>query len=100
MGTARLGGQMSVLMGGSSSEQVWICLQWWLPDVTGRGAGVGPMSDVCVLGGCTVRSNASWVMATWRPPPPMDGRTDWRTDKNENITFPQLRWRAVKIYVK
>ena len=28
---------------------------------------------------------------------PSHGKTDWRTDTYENITFPQLRWRTVKI---
>ena len=28
-------------------------------------AGGAPMSDVRKQGGCTVRSNASWVMVTW-----------------------------------
>ena len=40
---------------------------------------------------CTVSSNASWVMVAWTLP--------W-TDRHttENITFPLLRWRVVKIY--
>ena len=37
-------------------------------------------------GGCTVRSNASWVMVTWGHPL---GQTDTHTC--ENITFLQLR---------
>ena len=51
-----------------------------MPDVEGMlGLGVGP----CLMfgwglglgaeGGCTVRSNASWVMVTWRP---TCGKTD------------------------
>ena len=46
-------------------------------------------------GSCTLRSNASWVMVTWYPPPP----TEWQTDKTESITFPQLRCRAVIITI-
>ena len=44
---------------------------------------------------CTVRSNASCVMVTWEPRLPPVNR---QTDKTENITFPQLRWRAVDSY--
>ena len=44
-----------------------------------------------VWGTCTVRSNASWVMVTWDSPLPMHRQTH----TSENITFPQVRWRAV-----
>ena len=38
-----------------------------------------------------------WVMVTWEPLPlPMDRMTDWWTDTNENITFPQLRCQTVE----
>ena len=40
-------------------------------------------------GGLYVRSNVLWVMVTWHPFPE-------QIDTTENITFPQLRWRAVK----
>ena len=46
-------------------------------------------SDECVwvggvqMGGCTVMSKASWIMATWEPPCE-------QTDACENNTFPQL----------
>ena len=50
-----------------------------------RGLGLGPG------GPYMVRSNASWIMVTWDP----CGQNDRQTDMTENITFPQLRWRAV-----
>ena len=43
---------------------------------------------------CTVRSKASWTMVTWYNIPPMNRRTD----TTENITFPQIRWQAVKYF--
>ena len=48
------------------------------------------MSDV--WRSLTVRSNAPWVMVTSGPPSPCE-----QTNVIENITFPQLRWRSVKI---
>ena len=36
--------------------------------------------------------NASWVMVTWDPVPPVDRQTD----TTKNFTFPQLRWQEVK----
>ena len=79
--------------GGSSSYQFWKGQHWLPSDVTsrrpresyvwwaGEGAGLGGVT-------CRVRSNASWVMVTWRSPPPQ-GQTD--------ISFHKLRWRAVNI---
>ena len=72
------GGSMSDVHGGARGSYVWC------PGGRVRGA-------------CTTRSNASWVMATWGPPPWTDRLTDGRTNIYENITFPQLRWRALKI---
>ena len=56
------------------------------------GGGGGPCLMSVGGGGCTVRSSASWVMVTWGPPLPCK-----QTNASENITFPQLRWRAVKV---
>ena len=39
-----------------------------------------------------VRSNASWVIVIWAPPPACE-----QTDTSENITFPILYWREVTI---
>ena len=39
-----------------------------------------------------MRSNASWVMVTWDPPPSFE-----QTDACDNITFPQLHLRTVNI---
>ena len=78
----------------SSASQSYML--WWLPDVSTSGGGslqvnvfeqvfsdgyqmsltmvgVGPKGGSYLIGGrgrgaCTVRSNASWVMVTWRPP--------------------------------
>ena len=36
------------------------------------------------------------LVVTWDLPLPYE-QTDWKTQKTENITFPYLRWRAVKI---
>ena len=41
-----------------------------------------------------MRTSASWVMVTWRPPVPLP-REDGQTDTGENITFPKLRRQAV-----
>ena len=59
-----------------------------------EGSGVSSMSDdgkgvlysavQCIMGNSHMRT------------PPMDSMTDWRTDTYENITFSQLRWRAVR----
>ena len=54
-----------------------------VPCLSGIRAGTG--------GPCMVRSNASWVMVAWDRLP-----LSRMTDMSENITFPQLRWRAVK----
>ena len=58
------------------------------------GEGLECSNDPCLQGmglegGCTVRYNASWEMVTRDPP------VNRQTGRNENITFPQLRWRAV-----
>ena len=61
-------------------------LQWWAPDVNSRGY---PRSDVQGEGGtllCDLLHDACDVTAPNR-----------MTDTCENITFLQLRWRAVKI---
>ena len=34
----------------------------WVPCLVSAGEEVG------AIGGCTVRSNTSWVMVTWKPP--------------------------------
>ena len=64
--------QMSVLVvGGSSSEQVWKGIKGWPLDVTSKG---GLYNKVPVLlggkaeGPCRVRFNAPWVLVTWGPP--------------------------------
>ena len=87
---------------------------WWSPDVRTGGPQVNKFEQVfsnchqmslaggwaggvtCLVsrGGdearaCTVRSNASWVMVTWGP------TLNRMTETTENITFLQLRWRAV-----
>ena len=59
---------------------VWIGLKSWTPDVTTLEVPWGP--------------KASWVMVTWDP----REQIDWLTDTNENITFLQLRWRALIIF--
>ena len=64
-----------------------------LPDVTG-----GRSQVPCLMsgaGGCTVRSSASWLMVSHGQPLPLwtDRLTD-RLTTYENITFPQLHWRA------
>ena len=78
---------------GSSGEQVWTSLQYWSPDVTSRGF----LYSEVPCGHCMVRSNASRVIVTWDPLW-REWQTDRQTDTTENITFPQLRWRAVKIH--
>ena len=56
-----------------------------------------PSPGPSLLGGpCVMRSNVSWVMVTWDPFPTVDSQTD----TIENIIFPQLRRRAVKICEK
>ena len=54
----------------------------------GRGYLYG---EVLYMGGCTVRSNTSWVMVTWDPCA--------QTDMTESITFPQLH-KTIKVVVK
>ena len=73
------------------NEQVWTCLEgrYWT-----RGCMVSTewqgQRGVSLHMTCYWRM-ASWVMVTWRPPP----RLGRQTDVTENITFRQLRWRAV-----
>ena len=68
--------------------------------IQGRGGG-GPStvrSHVRVRGRggrCMVKSNASWVLVTREPL--VHRIIDCCTDTTENITFLQLRWRAVII---
>ena len=71
-----------------------------MPDVQGAGSGLGPyLMSKRVRGGegqdhggaSTMRFNALWVRVTW-------GTPCKQTDINENITFPQLRWRAALIF--
>ena len=68
------------------------------PNVTSGGGGRG-RAGWRVWGGrqvsCTVRSNASGLMVTWRLLPPV--RPNRQTDTGENLTFPQLRWKAERI---
>ena len=100
MCTARLptvnftGHQMSLpVVGVSSSNQVWTGLQWWPPDVTSRRRGRSNAGDPMLMcRGCTVRSNALWVMVTW-------GTPCEQTDMTENITFQLLRWWMVKMQI-
>ena len=65
-----------------------------MPLAGGWGQGMGGhctvRSYVCGGGPCTVRNNALYVMG-----PPVDRLTH----TTENITFPQLHSRAVKMFV-
>ena len=84
---------------GSWSGRVWTGLQWWPPDVISKGMGVpvlwGPMSG----GGELVPGHAGSVQwdpmhhGQWSHGTPVNRQTD----TTESITFPQVRWRAVKI---
>ena len=67
--------------GGSSSEQVWTGLQSWPPNIR---VGVGLVSG----GGGLLQWGLRYHGNTPHP------WTEWQT--HENITFPQLRWQAVK----
>ena len=87
-------GQWAVKWGPTTKfEQVSVRL-WGRRGGGEAGAWVFPNSYVWIgperEGDCTVRSNASWVMATWGLPL----WTHWQTHVTEIITFP---WRAVKI---
>ena len=59
-------------VGGYSSEQVWTGIQQWPPDVSSRGEGAGPRSDVQGEVPCHLSQNACDV------PTPMS--TGWWTD--------------------
>ena len=88
---------------GSSSEQVWIGLQYWPPDVTGRvGAGAGvngvPLQWGAMSGGRTwtrpgggLYCQVSCIMGNC-----LMGPNCAQKDTTENITFPQLCWGPVK----
>ena len=87
--------------GRSSSEQVWTGLQWWLPDVSSRG-GEGLDLRVWRWGG----ARSPGLMSRKRDTLPCDLSHDacgitttlspcGQTDVCENITFSQLRLRAV-----
>ena len=91
--------------GGSCTvrSHVWgqsyrVHLQWGPMSGRGRpGAGGpctgGPMSGKPGPGvPCMVRPNASWVMVKWGPL-----FADRYTQTTENIIFPQLCWRVVKM---
>ena len=71
-------------------------MSWGRGEGGWAGRGWVPMLDVLGrvrLGdwvrGCTMRSNASWAMVAWGLPCEQTDRHKW------NITFQQLRWRAV-----
>ena len=77
---------------GSSTEEFWTGLQWWVPDDTSRGARArGPMSDVWLY------NEGQCIVANVYVGPTINRLTDWCTDTTENITFPKLRWQAVNI---
>ena len=63
--------RMSVLGERSPSEQIWTGFQWWPPNVPSREAGTrgSQGAEEAGAGGCTVKSNASWVMVIWGPSP-------------------------------
>ena len=71
-------------------EQVWTGLQWWPPDATGKG-WVCPGGEVGMSrgGGTRTMWPIPWRMWCYLPSPCP------QTDACENITFPQLRLRAV-----
>ena len=54
----------------SLNERVWRGPRWCPLDVTSKGPGLGRIPSLrfrVQVWPCTVRSNASWVMVTWRP---------------------------------
>ena len=83
------GQQMSLAGGQGWGRRRAVQLGPW-----GRGgAGLGPCTvrfHVQRGGGCTVRSNASWVRSHG------SSLVKRLRDMTGNITFPQFRWRAVK----
>ena len=51
----------------------------WCPQVNRFEQGGHNLSYPGTQGACPVRSNLSWVMITWEPPPPLwIGRHDWK----------------------
>ena len=68
-------GQSPVLYEAGPCMGGWVLYKW---------------DGTCMGGTCTMRPTASWVLVTWDP-------LNRKTDTCENITFPQLHWRAVKI---
>ena len=82
------GSPRSDVHGGGPRSDVWGgvpgLMSRQVPGLMPRGGGLGPGP-----GDCTVGSNASWVMVTW------GSLVDRQTHICENITFSQLRWRAV-----
>ena len=81
----RPGGGGAPCVGNSQVEQVWICSG--SPPV-GRGfegfhVGRGIPGDLCLTNGIICIGYMGW--------------TEWQTHKTGNITFPQLRWRALTI---
>ena len=82
------------------SEQVWTCLQWWLPDVTSRGSLYSKVPS-CLGGGvpveCSLMSRKEGLYSEL-----IEGnghgtpcRRPGQTNMTENINFQQLRWQAV-----
>ena len=68
-------GQSPVLYEAGPCMGGWVLYKW---------------DGTCMGGTCTMRPTASWVLVTWDP-------LNRKTDTCENITFPRLHWRAVKI---
>ena len=100
---------MLALVWESASEQVWKGSQSWLPDVTSWGvpAHWGPMSlwggvpsewgPMSRLGGTGGRAGWALYSEVWCIMGNGHmGSPRGQTDTTENITFPQLRLRAVK----
>ena len=73
-----------------SCEHVWTGIQWWSPDVIGRGTGAGGESSRLMSGeGSRVRGRARgwalysevqwiWVMVIWHPLPTWTDRHIWK----------------------
>ena len=78
------------LYGEVQVDQIWKCLggrDWWVPvwwGYLGWGRAMWPVTGQCHLNG---------IMST------ADPSVNRQTDRTENITFPQCRWRAVKTNV-
>ena len=81
-------------------EQIWTVLQWWPPDVTNRGSLWGPIQRGTGDQGGSPYNELQCIMGN----DPMGlpcGQNNWllETDMTENITFPQLRWRVVIMFL-